>query len=123
MHDIRVDKSKNRLYFTLGKIDDVKEMGEIIQKTESAVKQLVQGFSCLSDLRKYETPDDKEEFMKNVQEILWDSRIGIVVRVKDKDGKSPCFGFERNTMLWPAYRVKEAESMIVAESMLDMYYS
>lgn len=123
MHEIRIDKSKNRLYFTLGKIEDNKEMRDIIHKTETAVKGLVQGFSCLSDLRAYDNPDKKDEFIKVVQEILWDSRIGLVVRVKDKNSKSPCFSFEENTVLWPAYRVKEAESMIVAESMLDMYFA
>ncbi len=121
MHEIRIDKSKNRLYFTLGKIEDRKEMKDIIHKTEVAVKNLLQGFSCLSDLRFYDNPDEKDEFIKVVQEILWDSGIGLVVRVKDKNTKTPCFSFEENTVLWPAYRVKEADSLVVAESMLDMY--
>ncbi|MCP3922609.1 MAG: hypothetical protein GY714_08500 [Desulfobacterales bacterium] len=121
MHEIRLNKLKNRLYFTLGKIEDRKEMKDIIHKTEVAVKSLLQGFSCLSDLRFYDNPDEKDEFIKVVQEILWDSGIGLVVRVKDKNTKSPCFSFEENTVLWPAYRVKEADSLVVAESMLDMY--
>ena len=47
MHEVRVDKEKNRLYITIGKLDGIEEIEIIVNKVEEACRNLTEGFDCL----------------------------------------------------------------------------
>jgi hypothetical protein len=120
MHEMKVDVQKNRLYLTLGFIEDKDEMNLIIRKTKHSVDQLKVGFTCITDLREYTIPDQlNDEFMRECQVIFWDTAIGKVVRVNAPDKPPTCFKFEAGSVLWPAYHVEVAESIEQAEGLLD----
>ncbi|WP_300668055.1 hypothetical protein [Desulfoluna sp.] len=120
MHEIRVDIDKNRLYFTLGMINQGDELAEIIHKVQQASYKLSRGFTCITDLRHYELAEGiSENFMRLCQEALWDCAIGRVVRVKAPERRAPDFPHEHKSLVWPAYSVDSALSMEEAENLLD----
>lgn len=122
MHDIRIDRSKNRLYLTLGLIEHDGEINTIIATIMDVAEQLQSGFTCLSDLREYRVrkPQD-EEFMREIQEILWEVGIGKVARISSHDCANH-FQFEQESLLWPAYPVITVSSFEEGEAVLDGNY-
>ena len=120
MHALKVDVQKNRLYITLGFIEDKDEMNLIIHKTKHSVDQLKTGFTCITDLREYALADElNDEFIRECQLIVWDTAIGKVVRVNDPYKPPACFKFEARSVLWPAYQIEVASSIEQAETILD----
>src|SRR6056297_1991976 len=82
MHDIRADLEKNRIYVTIGKIEDEAEMARIREKIKSECVKLKKGFTCLTDLRDYEYQDEIfEEYLKQAQQALLEAGMSTVVRV------------------------------------------
>jgi len=61
MHEVRVDKEKNRLYVSIGKLDGKEEIETIVSEIEQACGDLKKGFGCLTDLREYEVRGEEEE--------------------------------------------------------------
>ena len=120
MHDIRIDHSKNRLYLTLGFIEKKSEMDAIIAGITEVVEQLQTGFTCLSDLRTYRvrTRQD-EEFMREIQEILWEAGIDKVVRISESPQFCDHFHFEKNSIVWPGYPVAIVASIEEGEAVLN----
>lgn len=120
MHIIDINASKNRLYLTLGKIENIQEMRDIIVKMTTIVKRLKHGFTCISDLREYSVPpSENEEFMQECQEILWDAGIGKAVRVSKSTTRLNHFKFEQNKVTWPGYIVENVQTIQEAEIILD----
>ena len=120
MHEIRVDVEKNRLYFTLGSLNQTDELAEIVHNIQRAVHQLSRGFTCVTDLRNYTLPDGlSDNFMRLCQEALWDSSIGRVVRVNAPEHKAIHFPYERGSLVWPAYSVDSVPTLEEAEILLD----
>ncbi len=120
MHEIRVDVEKNRLYFTLGKINQADELADIVHKVQRAVHQLSRRFTCVTDLRHYSLAEDlSDNFMRLCQEALWDSAIGRVVRVNSPEQKAAHFTYENESLVWPAYSVDSVPTLEEAETLLD----
>lgn len=120
MHEIRIDRSKNRLYLTLGSIENKSEINAIIAGITEVVEQLRSGFTCLSDLRTYrvKTRQD-EEFMREIQEILWEAGIGKVARISESPQFSNHFHFEKDSIVWPGYPVIIVSSFEEGEAVLN----
>jgi virulence-associated protein VapD len=119
MHEIRIDRSKNRLYLTLGQIEHDLEVNTIISTIMEVVEQLRSGFTCLSDLREYHVKTRQDEqFMREIQEILWEIGVEKVVRIS-RDYCTDHFHFEQESLLWPAYPVTFVSSWEEGEAMLD----
>jgi len=119
MHEIRIDRSKNRLYLTLGLIEHDFEINTIISTIMDVVEQLQSGFTCLSDLREYHVKSRQdEEFMREIQEILWEIGVEKVVRISH-DYCTDHFHFEQESLLWPAYPVTFVSSWEEGEAILD----
>ncbi len=122
MHEIWIDRSKNRLYLTLGFIEHDFEINTIISTIMDVVEQLQSGFTCLSDLRRYGVKDrHDEEFMREIQEILWEIGVEKVVRISHNYCTTH-FHFEQESLLWPAYPVIFVSTMEEGEAILDGKY-
>ncbi len=120
MHEIRADIDKNRLYFTLGRINQADELAEIIHKVQQAVHQLSRRFTCVTDLRQYAlTGGLSDNFMRLCQEALWDSAIHRVARVHTPEQSVTHFPYELESLIWPAYNVETVPTLEEAELLLD----
>ncbi|MFO7837933.1 MAG: hypothetical protein R6X08_00345 [Desulfosalsimonadaceae bacterium] len=119
MHDIRADLDKNRIYITIGKIEDEEEMARITEKTKTECVKLKKGFTCLTDLRNYEYQDEIfEEYLKHAQQALLDAGMSRVVRVHRQAGMLGHFQFE-TVSLDLGYRARNVTSVEEAERLLD----
>lgn len=119
MHDIRADLNKNRIYISIGKIENESEMQSIVDKVKSECPKLKTGFTCLTDLRYYEYQDEIfEKYIKEAQEALLAQGMSKVVRVHRKVGMLGHLQFE-TVSLDLGYRAKNVTSMEEAEKILD----
>jgi len=119
MHDIRADLNKNRIYISIGKIENESEMQAIVDKVKSECPKLKTGFTCLTDLRYYEYQDEIfEKYIKEAQEALLAQGMSKVVRVHRKVGMLGHLQFE-TVSLDLGYRAKNVTSMEEAEKILD----
>ena len=99
MHQVEIDKDKNRLYLTLGKLEDEGEVIELAEKIRTVCEDLEPGFSCLNDMRDYELVDEKlEMIIKGIQEFLVGVGLGKVVRVVRKFGAWGHLQFDKTSM-------------------------
>jgi CTP synthase (UTP-ammonia lyase) len=119
MHDIHADLNKNRIYISIGKIENESEMQAIVDKVKSECPKLKTGFTCLTDLRYYEYQDEIfEKYIKEAQEALLAQGMSKVVRVHRKVGMLGHLQFE-TVSLDLGYRAKNVTSMEEAEKILD----
>ncbi len=94
MYQVRADKKKNRLYLTFGTIEDEAEMLEIIETIRSESKKLKKGFTCLTDLRRYDPEKGIfDKHIKTTQESLVKAGMAKVVRVRSPMGSMAHFQF------------------------------
>ena len=119
MHDVRADLNKNRIYITVGKIENEAEMASIVDKVKSECPKLTNGFTCLTDLRNYEYQDEIfEQYIKAAQGALLEKGMSKVVRVHRKVGVLAHLQFE-TVSLDLGYRAKNVTSIEEAEKLLD----
>ena len=119
MHDVRADLNKNRIYITVGRIENEEEMQSIVDKVNSECPKLKTGFTCLTDLRNYEYQDEIfEHYIKEAQEALLARGMSKVVRVHRKVGMLGHLQFE-TVSLDLGYRAKNVTSIEDAEKILD----
>lgn len=99
MHRVTVDKEKNRLLLTLGKLENTDEILEVVEKIKNACRDLKPGFSCLNDLRDYELVDvGQESLIRQAQEFLVKAGLARVVRVVRKFGTWGHLQFDKTSM-------------------------
>ena len=120
MFKIDSDKTKNRLYITLGELssDDIKP---ILADLTQNIAQLKKGFTCLVDIRSMSI-DEKtlgEEYVEIVQGALADSGMGKVARVVKKENEVFFHRMERSsqTLGYSAiltFSIQEAEKILDA---------
>ena len=119
MYEIKLDMDKNRLYLTFGKIEDEAEMQEIVQNIKSQSRKLKNGFTCLTDLRKYDPVNGiYEKYIKESQEALIESGMSRVVRVRRPMGSMAHFQFD-NVSYEVGYHAPNVTSIEEGERMLD----
>ncbi len=119
MHDVRADLNKNRIYITIGKIENEAEMQSIVDEVKSECPKLKNGFTCLTDLRNYEYQDEIfEKYIKEAQEALLAEGMSKVVRVHRKVGVLGHLQFE-TVSLDLGYRAQNVTSIEEAEKILD----
>ncbi|NOY68118.1 MAG: hypothetical protein GXP53_01305 [Deltaproteobacteria bacterium] len=119
MSNVRVDTKKNRIYITIGRIADEKEMAAIVKKIQMECALLKPGFTCLTDLRDYEIQDDVfEKYIKRAQEILVAAGMYKVVRVRRKMGTLAHFQFD-NASYEVGYHADSVIDLDEAERLLD----
>jgi len=119
MYEIKLDMDKNRLYLTFGKIEDEAEMLEIVQNIKSRCKQLKNGFTCLTDLRKYDPVNGiYEKYIKEVQQSLIEAGMSRVVRVRRPMGSMAHFQFD-NVSYEVGYHAPNVTSIEEGERLLD----
>ena len=82
MHRVEVDKDKNRLYLTLGKLEGADEIAQLREKIKNACQCLKPGFNCLNDMREYELIDEKLE--ARVKDVLKE-QVEKVEELPEKD--------------------------------------
>lgn len=120
MHSVQINIPKNRLYLTLGQITNRKEIQIIEITVLQQVKHLRQGFTCISDLREFCMEKNlNDNFMQEIQEILWDSGVRAVARISPVHQHKGHFHFEKGSAVWPCYEVIPVTCLEEAESRLD----
>ena len=119
MHAVRADVDKNRLYVTVGKIEDEAEMQSLVDKAKSECGKLADGFTCLTDLRGYEYQSEIfEKYIKEIQEACLARGMSKVVRVHRWSGLLGHIQFD-NVSLDLGYSGKNVTSIEEAERILD----
>jgi hypothetical protein len=119
MHRVTVDKEKNRLYLTLGKIDGADEIARVAEAIQVACRDLTPGFNCLNDMRDYELLDETQEAsIRQVQEFLIQAGLGKVVRVVRKFGAWGHLQFDKSSMS-VGYHARSVNSIEEATAILD----
>jgi hypothetical protein len=116
---IKSNIEKNRLYITLGKMDDPEIRGLIKDITYNAA-QLKPGFTCLVDIRNMDIKySEKQMFtMELIMGGLIDSGMGRVVRVVSKKNKISQMKMEQESRAL-GYRARPASTIEEAERILD----
>ncbi len=119
MHDVILDKAKNRIIITIGKLDGEGEMQTLARKVQVECKKLKKGFTCITDLRKYEIQDDRfEDYVRTTQEAMIAAGMSRVVRVRRETGLLGHFQFD-NASMEVGYHADNVTTMEEAEKILD----
>ena len=119
MHEVKVDTEKNRIYLMFAKIEGEEEMQVMLDKIIEACGQLKSGFSCLTDLRKYDPVDGIfEKYIKKAQEALIDAGMKRVVRIRRPMGSMAHYQFD-NISYELGYHAPNVTSMEEGEALLD----
>lgn len=119
MHDVKTDIGKNRIYITIGKLEGETEMQTVAQKVKTECMKLKKGFTCITDLRKYELQDEQfETYVKETQETMIKAGLSSVVRVRRETGLLGHFQFD-NVSMDVGYHAENVTTMEEAEKLLD----
>lgn len=119
MHEINIDKDKNRLYIKIGSMADQAEIEQALKDTEAACSELTPGFDCITDLTDYEVAEpETEEYIHRGQKRLIDAGMSRVVRVRKKFGAAGHFQFDIVSMKL-GYRAEDVLTIEEAEELLD----
>ncbi len=119
MYDVKADIDKNRIYITIGKLEGEEAMQALAQAVKSECQKLKKGFTCITDLRKYEVLDDHfEYYVKQTQEAMIAAGLSNVVRVRRETGLLGHFQFD-NVSMDVGYHAENVTSMEEAERILD----
>ena len=119
MHEVKVDKEKNRLYITIGKLNGSEEIETLVNEIVRACAELTSGFCCLTDLRKYEVMSEEEEhYIYKAQKIMVKAGLSNVVRVVKRFGYLAHYQFDK-TAIAAGYHAKNVLTIEEAEAMLD----
>ena len=119
MHEIRTDQDMNRLYVTIGEIEDQNEMQAIVAEIKTAVEDLKPGFTCLTDLRNYEVGEEEDEkYIYEGQEVMVNAGLSKVVRVVKKFGALGHFQFDKSSVEL-GYHAQNVNTIEEAEEILN----
>jgi hypothetical protein len=119
MHRVTVDKEKNRLYLTLGKLEGADEIVQVVEKIKAAGRDLRPGFCCLNDMRDYELVDEAQEAsIRQAQEFLVKAGLAKVVRVVRKFGTWGHLQFDKMSMN-VGYHAQNVNTIEEAAAILD----
>ena len=119
MYDVKADIETNRIYITIGKIEGEAAMQALSQTVISECQKLKKGFTCITDLRKYEVQDDMfESYVKETQEAMIQAGLAKVVRVRRETGLLGHFQFD-NASMDVGYHAENVTAMAEAEKILD----
>ncbi len=119
MYEIKIDKNKNRLYLTFGNIEDEAEMQEIVSEIRKESKKLKKGFTCLTDLRRYDPVEGiYEKYIREVQEHLLAAGMSKVARVRRPMGSIAHFQFD-NVSYEVGYHAPNVTTLEEGEAILD----
>ena len=119
MYMIRSNIEKNRLYITLGKMEDTDIRG-IIKEITHSTAVLRPGFGCLVDIRNMDIKYSEKQMytMELVMGGLVDAGMGRVVRVVSKKNKISQMRMEQGSRAL-GYRARPASTIEEAENILD----
>lgn len=119
MYDVKTDIDKNRITITIGKLEGETEMQILAQAVKAECQKLKKGFTCITDLRKYEVQDDMfENYVKETQEAMIAAGLSKVVRVRRETGLLGHFQFD-NASMDVGYHAENVTSMEEAEKILN----
>jgi len=119
MYEVKADIDKNRIYITIGKLEGEQAMQALARAVKTECQKLKKGFTCITDLRKYEIQDDKfENYVKETQEAMIAEGLAKVVRVRRETGLLGHFQFD-NVSMDVGYHAENVTSMEAAEKILD----
>ena len=119
MYDVKADIEKNRIYITVGKLEGEPAMQALAQAVKAECQKLKKGFTCITDLRKYEVQDDQfEKYVTQTQEAMIEAGMSKVVRVRRETGLLGHFQFD-NASMDVGYHAENVTSMEDAEKILD----
>jgi hypothetical protein len=119
MYDVKANIEKNRITITIGKIKGEAAMQALSQTVISECQKLKKGFTCITDLRKYEVQDDQfEYYVKQTQEAMIAAGLTKVVRVRRETGLLGHFQFD-NASMDVGYHAENVTAMAEAEKILD----
>ncbi len=119
MYDVTADIEKNRIYITIGKLEGESAMQALAQAVKTECQKLKKGFTCITDLRKYEVQDDQFEiYVTQTQEAMIEAGMSKVVRVRRETGLLGHFQFD-NASMDVGYHAENVTSMEDAEKILD----
>ncbi len=119
MYDIKTDTEKNRITITIGKVESESEIQEIARSVQSACRRLKKGFTCITDLRRYELQDDQFEiYVKETQAVMVQAGLSRVVRVRRETGLLGHFQFD-NASSEVGYHAQNVTTLEEAERILD----
>jgi len=119
MYDVKADIEKNRIYITIGNLEGEPAMQALAQTVKTECQKLKKGFTCITDLRKYEIQDDKfENYVKETQEAMVQAGLSKVVRVRRGTGLLGHFQFD-NASMDVGYHAENVTTMEEAEKILD----
>jgi hypothetical protein len=116
---IRSDVDKNRLYITLGKMED-NDIRGLIKEITHSTSMLKPGFGCLVDIRNMDIKYTEKQMtvMEIVMGGLLDAGMGRVVRVVSKKNKISQMRMEQESRAL-GYRARPASTIEEAERILD----
>ena len=119
MYDIKTDTKKNRIIITIGKMENETEIKALAQSVKTACEKLKKGFTCITDLRKYDVMDDKfETYVQETQAAMVQAGLSEVVRVRREMGLLGHFQFD-NASSAVGYHAQNVTTMEEAEKILD----
>jgi len=119
MYDVKTNIDKNRIYITIGKLKGEVEMQALARTVKSECQKIKKGFTCITDLRKYEIQEDIfENYVKETQEAMIAAGLSKVVRVRRETGLLGHFQFD-NASMDVGYHAENVTSMEEAEKILN----
>lgn len=119
MYKVESDTEKNRLYITLGKMEEADARGLIKDITHSTAA-LKPGFTCLADIRNMDIKYTEKQMytMELVMGGLLDAGMSRVVRVVSKKNKISQMRMDQESRAL-GYRGRPASTIEEAERILD----
>lgn len=118
MHDVRIDPLKNRLYITMGAWNYA-DNAAYINDIESACKDLVPGFTCLTVFKNNGIVRQSDrDLLFNTADLVYAYGAGKIVHVKKE---SDTLGFPQDGLMGfqTDFQVKNAKNIWEAEDILD----
>jgi hypothetical protein len=119
MHEVRADLDKNRMYITIGRIENEAEKQALVEDVKNECAKLDHGFTALTDLRNYQYQGEAfERYIKELQEACIARGMSEVVRVHRWSGLLGHMEFE-TVSLDVGYSGKNVTTIEEAEKILD----
>jgi transketolase C-terminal domain/subunit len=113
MYTIRTDKSKNRIYITLGAID-TGEGETLVAGIKDETANLTPGFTCVSDITRFSVLDPREAvWADQALKTLADAGMARAIRVTGRKTEY------RETREKYGYMIGLAETIEEADRILD----
>ncbi|MDM8536916.1 hypothetical protein QUF70_09205 [Desulfobacterales bacterium HSG17] len=112
MHNVRVDKEKNRLYVTLGLIESGE--GEVVfNEIQLKLKNLTPGFAGVSDISAFKVADSSEGvWAKKTLSLLSEAGMGTSARITDIKGNGKQTIGEHGQPVFVVDSLEEADKLL-----------